>query len=80
MILHHLPIMNKGDFCMSLENRLYYDVVINQEKQYSLWLHKKPIPKGWSCVQHQLTQSEALDYIKQHWLDLCPATVRASNN
>lgn len=53
-----------------------YKVVINHEKQYSIWPTLKPNPNGWSDVGKIGTKAECLAYIKEVWTDLRPLSLR----
>jgi MbtH protein len=54
-----------------------YDVVINDEEQYSIWPTYKPIPAGWHTVVGQRGPKAAcLAYIEATWTDMRPASLR----
>jgi MbtH protein len=55
---------------------LHYAVVINEEEQYSIWPLEKAIPLGWKSVGHQGNKADCLAYIKQHWTDMRPLSLR----
>jgi MbtH protein len=58
------------------ELSVVYDVVVNDEEQYSIWSTGRPIPQGWSAVGFRATKSAALDYIEKVWTDITPLSVR----
>ncbi|TIM38353.1 MbtH family NRPS accessory protein [Mesorhizobium sp.] len=53
-----------------------YRVVVNEEEQYSIWLLKKPLPKGWSDAGAQGSKEECLNHIRLVWTDMRPLSVR----
>ena len=58
------------------ENTPLYQVVINDEEQYSIWLEKRQIPSGWRSVGKIGTKEECLDYINANWSDMRPLSLR----
>jgi uncharacterized protein YbdZ (MbtH family) len=53
-----------------------YRVLINEEKQYSLWPASLEVPSGWSVAADDATRKECLDYIDRHWTDMRPRGLR----
>ncbi len=53
-----------------------YNVVVNDEEQYSIWPEHKVIPKGWKIVGSPGTKSECLDFINEEWVDMRPLSLR----
>jgi MbtH protein len=53
-----------------------YDVVVNDEEQYSLWESGRALPTGWRPVDVSGTKEECLDYIEQAWTDIRPLGLR----
>lgn len=49
-------------------------VLTNEERQYSLWPERIPVPDGWARV-HSGSRRECLDHIEQTWTDLRPRSV-----
>jgi len=58
------------------ENKRLYDVVINSEEQYSIWLSDKAVPPGWGKVGYSGEKSQCLNYIKEIWQDIRPLSLR----
>ncbi|GAA1926091.1 MbtH family protein [Streptantibioticus ferralitis] len=56
-------------------NRLH-DVVINHERQYSVWPADSATPAGWSPVGFTSTLDECLAYVDRVWTDLRPQSLR----
>jgi MbtH protein len=55
---------------------LEYEVVCNDEEQYSIWPADKPIPAGWSPVGQRGSKDVCLDYIERVWTDMRPLSLR----
>ncbi|WP_027818884.1 MbtH family protein [Paraburkholderia bannensis] len=53
-----------------------FEVVINQEEQYSIWPSYKQIPAGWQAVGKKGLKADVLAYIEEHWTDMRPASLR----
>lgn len=55
---------------------LRYQVVLNDEEQYSIWPEGRKIPDGWRSAGKTGTKRECLDYIKEVWVDMRPLSLR----
>ncbi|MRV72406.1 MbtH family NRPS accessory protein [Duganella sp. FT92W] len=53
-----------------------FTVVVNHEEQYSIWPSERAIPAGWESKSMQGSREECLEYIRLHWLDMTPASLR----
>ena len=53
-----------------------YQVVVNDEEQYSIWLVDRDIPAGWHALPVAGTKDECLSYIESTWTDITPLSVR----
>ncbi|MBG1263258.1 MbtH family protein [Nostoc commune] len=58
------------------EDTTIYQVVINEEEQYSIWPEYREIPSGWREVGKSGLKQECLEYIKQVWTDMRPLSLR----
>jgi len=58
------------------EDNTTYNVVMNDEEQYSIWPVDKEIPLGWKAVGKSGLKQECLDYIKEVWTDMRPLSLR----
>ncbi|MGI8548601.1 MAG: MbtH family protein [Gemmatimonadaceae bacterium] len=58
------------------EDTRVYEVVMNHEEQYSIWLKAKPIPAGWTAVGKSGQKPECLAYIDEVWTDMRPLSLR----
>ncbi len=55
-----------------------FDVVINDEEQYSIWPTYKKMPAGWRAVGKQGRKAECLAHIDEVWTDMRPLSLRKS--
>ncbi|UJW29835.1 MbtH family NRPS accessory protein [Saccharothrix sp. AJ9571] len=53
-----------------------YQVLINDEEQYSLWLMEKEVPAGWRPVGKHGSKEECMDYVDSVWTDMRPRSLR----
>ena len=53
-----------------------YQVVINDEEQYSIWPEDRELPLGWRSVGKVGTKQECLAYIEEVWTDMRPLSLR----
>jgi MbtH protein len=58
------------------EDTRIYDVVVNDEEQYSIWFADREPPLGWRRVGRQGAKAECLDYINEVWTDMRPLSLR----
>jgi MbtH protein len=58
------------------EDTREYQVLVNTEEQYSLWLAGQAIPNGWRQVGPKGQKQVCLDYVKEVWTDMRPLSVR----
>jgi MbtH protein len=64
---------------MSIENdsgETTYEVVMNDEEQYSIWPAGKNIPNGWRKAGRNGTKEICLEYISSVWTDMRPLSLR----
>ncbi|MFE1199496.1 MbtH family protein [Streptomyces olivaceoviridis] len=57
-----------------------HHVVVNHERQYSVWPADQAIPAGWSPIGVTSTLDECLAYIDREWTDLRPRSLRSSRS
>ena len=53
-----------------------YRVVINHEEQYSIWPDDRDAPVGWRDSGKSGSKEECLDFIRDHWTDMRPLSLR----
>jgi MbtH protein len=63
-------------FSMEEEDTREYEVLVNGEEQYSLWLAGQAVPNGWRQVGPRGKKQVCLDYVKEVWTDMRPLSVR----
>jgi MbtH protein len=52
-----------------------YVVLVNHEKQYSLWPSFVAVPAGWEIVKGEDSRRACLDYIEENWTDMRPKSL-----
>jgi MbtH protein len=58
-------------------SEVIFDVVVNDEEQYSVWPAAKTIPLGWHREGFSGTKDECMNYIDRVWTDMRPRSLRA---
>ncbi|WP_158892653.1 MbtH family protein [Amycolatopsis anabasis] len=53
-----------------------FQVLVNDEEQYSLWPADKEVPAGWRAVGKEGGKQECVDYVDQVWTDMRPRSLR----
>ena len=53
-----------------------YEVLRNDEEQYSLWPVLLDVPAGWTEVGKQGTRTECMSYVDEVWTDMRPRSLR----
>jgi MbtH protein len=53
-----------------------YEVVINDEEQYSIWPAEREVPAGWKAVGVRGRKEICLEHVKKVWTDMRPKSVR----
>ncbi len=62
-----------------VDGQVEYKVVVNEEKQYSIWLADNENAPGWSDEGKRGSKEACLDYIEQVWVDMRPASLAMSS-
>ncbi len=60
---------------MQSERDLYV-VVVNDERQYSIWPADRGLPGGWHNAEFEGSRSQCLAHIERVWTDMRPLSVR----
>lgn len=55
-----------------------YDVVLNDEEQYSVWPVGRPLPAGWRAEGTRGPMRDCIAHIDVVWTDMRPKSVRAA--
>lgn len=53
-----------------------YEVLRNDEDQYSLWLAGHEVPQGWHQVGKEGSKEECSAYVDEVWTDMRPRSLR----
>jgi MbtH protein len=53
-----------------------YQVLINDEEQYSLWLVGHDIPAGWRAVGKEGSKADCMAHVDEVWTDMRPRSLR----
>ena len=61
---------------MADDDTTTYQVLRNDEEQYSLWPQSLEIPSGWTAVGKQGTKAECMSYVDEVWTDMRPRSLR----
>ncbi|MEV7506866.1 MbtH family NRPS accessory protein [Streptomyces sp. NPDC091201] len=59
-----------------MSQNVTYEVVRNEEEQYSLWEADRELPPGWSHEGTRGTREECVAHIDRVWTDIRPRSVR----
>jgi MbtH protein len=59
-----------------MDDDAMYQVLRNDEDQYSLWPADLDVPAGWSQVGKEGTQEECSAYVDEVWTDMRPRSLR----
>ena len=59
-----------------VEDDRTYDVVMNDEEQYSIWDVDRPVPAGWRTVGFRGSKADCLAHIEEVWTDMRPRSLR----
>lgn len=61
----------------SEEDRTVYQVLVNDEEQYSLWpKDNRTLPRGWRATGKEGTRAECSRYVDEVWIDMRPLSLR----
>lgn len=55
-----------------------YEVVVNQDGQYSIWPAPRALPQGWAKAGKQGPKAACLEFIGVAWTDMRPTSLDAS--
>jgi MbtH protein len=63
-----------------LSTERMYQVVVNDEEQYSLWPAGRPLPAGWRAEGVEGTEDECAAHIDRVWVDMRPLSLRGRSS
>jgi MbtH protein len=52
-----------------------YLVLVNDERQYSLWPTHIDVPAGWTVAHDADDREGCLAYVEEHWTDMRPQSL-----
>jgi MbtH protein len=61
---------------MSGTDERIYQVVVNDEEQYSIWPAGRAIPAGWHDEGTAGTEDACIAHIERVWVDMRPRSLR----
>jgi len=59
-----------------MDDNARYQVLRNDEEQYSLWPATHEVPQGWHPVGKEGSRDECSAYVDEVWTDMRPASLR----
>ncbi|AHH97303.1 MbtH family NRPS accessory protein [Kutzneria viridogrisea] len=59
-----------------MRDDISYQVLVNDEEQYSLWPLDNEVPAGWRAVGKQGSKQECMSYVDEVWTDMRPRSLR----
>ncbi len=62
--------------CDDTEDRTVYNVVTNDEEQYSIWPADRVNALGWKATGKSGSRAECLAYIRDIWTDMRPLSLK----
>jgi MbtH protein len=54
-----------------------FNVLVNEEEQYSIWPARLDIPTGWTLASSG-DMDECTTYVDNHWTDMRPRSLRVT--
>lgn len=58
------------------EDTRTYQVVVNDEEQYSIWPASEVPPLGWQGAGFTGSRADCLEHVERVWTDMRPRSVR----
>lgn len=59
-----------------MEDYRQYQVVVNEEEQFSIWPVDRTLPAGWRAEGFRSTREDCLAHIGEIWTDMRPLSLR----
>jgi MbtH protein len=59
-----------------MDEDVKYQVLINDEEQYSLWLADQDVPAGWRSTGTEGSKEDCVSYVDEVWTDMRPRSLR----
>ncbi|AEF55565.1 MbtH family protein [Marinomonas posidonica] len=54
------------------DESILFLILINAQKQYSIWPNILPIPDGWLADNGPMSRKKCMDWLEANWTDLRP--------
>jgi MbtH protein len=58
------------------DDKQIYQVVVNDEEQFSIWPADRDLPAGWRAEGTEGTRADCLAHIGEVWTDMRPLSLR----
>lgn len=58
------------------DKEVFYEVLMNKEQQYALWMKDREVPLGWAKVGKQGRKEDCMAFIDELWVDMRPLSLR----
>lgn len=59
-----------------MDEDVRYQVLINDEEQYSLWPVDQDVPAGWRATGTEGSKEDCVSYVDEVWTDMRPRSLR----
>lgn len=59
-----------------MDEDIKYQVLINDEEQYSLWPADQDVPAGWRGTGTEGSKEDCVSYVDEVWTDMRPRSLR----
>jgi MbtH protein len=59
-----------------MDEDVKYQVLINDEEQYSLWVADQDVPAGWRSTGTEGSKQDCVSYVDEVWTDMRPRSLR----
>ncbi len=59
-----------------MDEDIRYQVLINDEEQYSLWPTDQDVPAGWHRTGTEGSKEDCVAYVDEVWTDMRPRSLR----
>ncbi|MET9150853.1 MbtH family NRPS accessory protein [Streptomyces griseoflavus] len=70
------PAPPRGGTGTTERSTTMYQVVVNDEEQYSIWPDNRPLPPGWHAEGTTGDKEACLSHIETVWTDMRPLSLR----
>ena len=66
---------SKRSDAISIDGDLF-QVLVNDEGQYSIWPGAKEVPAGWTAIGPTGGKPECIEFIEKNWIDMRPRSLQ----